>query len=236
MRAYPSTKIFVELTIPEEAETVTVPRFLTQLSFGQPVHMVTEGPQLQVPNTNIKITIAMDEALYPEMSGELLSGWMAQILEPQAWDVLAMRRTSAVLQVARELSEKVLRASGRDGLYAKTHMDEQQHVHILWLPAGTSHAEAYGKVLSTPHIQGLAKSAYNHVQIYGLRFATQEQMDTWAQAHQLESPHPAPKFCIQGLQRPSTILELHDMLAPLGYAVEDLVCSDATHTVFTASQ
>eukprot|EP00971_Amphidinium_carterae_P308265 6126364-Amphidinium_carterae.1 len=73
-------------------------------------------------------------------------------------------------------------------------------------------------------------------QIYGLRFATQEHMDTWAQTHQLESPQPAPKFRIQGLQRPSTILELHDMLGPLGYAVEDLVYSDATHTVFTASQ
>eukprot|EP00971_Amphidinium_carterae_P195607 3881906-Amphidinium_carterae.1 len=89
--------------------------------------MVAEGPQLQVPDTNIKVTITMDETLYPEMSGELLSGWMAQVLEPQAWDVLVLRRTSAILQVARDLSEKVLRASGRDGIYAKTHMDEKQH-------------------------------------------------------------------------------------------------------------
>eukprot|EP00971_Amphidinium_carterae_P156041 3093671-Amphidinium_carterae.1 len=51
----------------------------------------------------------------------------------------------------------------------------------------------------------------------------------------MEVPQPTAKFRIQGLQRATTVLELYDLLAPLGYQVDGLEYSDAAYTVFTAN-
>eukprot|EP00971_Amphidinium_carterae_P020829 410752-Amphidinium_carterae.2 len=91
MRAYSSDKLYVEVSIPEEPEPITIPRFLTQLGFGQPVRMLTEGPELRMPDTNAKVTITVDEIIYPELSGEIIAGWVSAVLEPQAWDIVVLR-------------------------------------------------------------------------------------------------------------------------------------------------
>ena len=130
----------------------------------------------------------------------------------------------------------LLKASGHNHVYFRLHSSdpESDQLEIIWLSENTSYDDAI-KSASEENVFGLAIKRNMDGPRYGLRFQSFTALDEYASKHGMGERHKWGRFRASNIPSSVGLRGVNDMLAPLGWHIEEIEYFGDGGVVFLAS-
>ena len=125
-------------------EITEVPKYLTQLGFGEKVSRTVTGPHVSAPCTMTKVTVKFDTAtgLEPnDLSGRNVAAALVKHIEDGLFlDINVRSDLTATVMIQDSVLDQLMHGSGFDHVYFKVHINDPlaDKYEVLWLSTDTS--------------------------------------------------------------------------------------------------
>ena len=240
---YPSQEVrcSLEVSTPDGSkETVETNKFLTQLGYGRPVERVTHGPCVQAPRTMHKVVARFDSPTGlqdGELTGRIVAEAVCKHIHSALFvDVVVRQDNTCTLMVQDSAVHTLLKASGQHHVYFRLHGTdpEADQLEVIWLPERTTHDDAL-TAASEESAFGLALKRNLDGPRYGVRFQSVTALDAYASKHGMGEKHKWGRFRASNIPSSVGLHGVNDMLAPLGWTIEEIDYFGDSGVVFLAS-
>ena len=145
-----------------------------------------------------------------------------------------MRPWGATFQCVKKESEKLLVASGQNGVYYRYHETEHgEDMELLWLPATVDHETASEWAAQDKRVYGLAEKAKTGR--YALRFKDLDSCLSYAKDHNMEDEARQGRWQLTGLPVVAGVTGLTKLLRDLKWTVTEILYFDDQKAHFLAT-
>ena len=244
LKGYPSQQITVRvqvLTDEGDRKEIHLQRFLIQLGFGRHVQFSATGDLVSISDTMIKMTAKLPAFCgwsAETYRGNTFATILSEYIDIQLVESLQTRDgNSATFYAHQSVVSTLLQASGRNGMYIKTHLDheEQFPMDLYWLPDHISMEEGL-EYATHPSALGLvAKNSKNHPR-FAVRFKDIDDIQEFTKKHGLPSHVDNGRWRLDGLTPAIGSAGAIQFLEAHGWIVEELLYFGLNHVVYTASK
>ena len=241
---YGSTQVRCGLKITNssgQVEQVEVTKFLTQLGFGKPVEMATQGPCVAAPRTMIKVVIRYDIPAgvpFEELNSRTVANTLSRYVNEAFFlDIVTRADGTATAMVQDTVIHSLLEASGTDHVFFKPHSTEpiSDEIALHWLSDQCTYEEAMG-IRDSSKALGLALKRTSNGPKYGLRFANTAGLEKFLKDNSLGDRHLWGRFKATNIPTSVGFAGLHSMLSPYKWKIQEVEYFGEGHAVFLASE
>ena len=241
LRAYPRDLISCTLVVAAANGThehVQAKRWLVQLGFGTHAMRRVEGEEIHIGVHMVKMVCKLSPlrgwAIGPHPSSVLMSQITAHIVEAAVEHVVSREDGSFTFYCHASSVDKVLQASGQQGVYYKVHQDESisQTFDLLWLPEEYSPDDG-SRLCSDSRVFGMVEKGKNGR--LALRFRDSDSMSAFAREKGLDDVSALGRWKVSGVPVSAGLHGLVEMLLAKSWKVEQVVYLDDTHAIFLSA-
>eukprot|EP00971_Amphidinium_carterae_P127521 2526675-Amphidinium_carterae.1 len=217
LRGYPSQFSWVQLLVSEGGaiRRVRAQKYIVQCGFGLPVQVVVTGERIDIPTLSTRLVFKHreeDGTILP-LAGADLFRLLADVVSPACVEDLVVRRNGESLTalVPKQLAGKLLRESGKQGLFIKP-QGQNEEFELLWLPEGTALPAAVHIQQGESQGQGLAAKQTALGRRYAVRFRTLADCEEAAVRLQLTDQSALGRWKATGIPNGMSSVELFHIL------------------------
>ncbi len=172
-----------------EITSAQVKRHLIQLGFGEPVIQSAQGDLVEIPITMHKMVAKFPPSFdwFPDMiTGSSVSSLLQEHVHEAAIEDILVRPDmySATMLIHESEVDKLLRASGKHGVFYKMHKSSQfrSSFELCWLEDGTT-LNAALSLCTKPTMFGIAAKSTKSKIRYAIRFSDVTSLQAFCQEH-----------------------------------------------------
>ncbi|CAK0853303.1 unnamed protein product [Prorocentrum cordatum] len=241
LRGYPRARVDCQLSVADaggERTTARVTRWLVQLGFGEQVKKRAIGAAVDIGFHMVKMVAKLSSrhewSTGPQLAAILVQHLVANDISEGALDSSVTREDgTATFLVHSTLVAKVLRLSGKSGIFLKVHKDQREHeaMELVWLPDLTELAVAL-QMANDDRVHGLAEKGNGRL---ALRCKTVPDAAAIVQKEGLQDTPDVPRWKVTGVPLAAGTHGLYDMLIAQDWKVADVIFMDAKQAIFHAT-
>jgi hypothetical protein len=241
LSGFPRTQVWCNMAVMAEGaerKTVQVRRWMTQLGYGQPVLQKHFGPTVQLYSTMKEMVVKFHPMHdWPEQKlpvGIIFEELSKIVSEHALSDIQPRESMSASFLCHADYIDKLLRSSGRRGIFIKEKKDSGPPLELLWLGEEQTFQGALDMAEKAATSLGIAQKGPPSATRYALRFRSHDALMKFAKEVGLEETAALGRFKLSGVH---TGVGTHGVLAFLieqKWSDVEVIYVSSDHAIFLA--
>ena len=241
---YPVQELTCTFLVKEDDGTeksILVRRHLVQLGFGKEVTQNVTGDLVSVPTHMHKVVIKLPFIFgwrQEACTAQTFAKFLEKHIPAPAYENITVRQDqSATVYVHESEIEKLLRASGLEGIFVKLHASSNllPNADILWLPPEVSLDEANQLAQNDASTIGVVSKNSKVTPRFAVRFSEQSKLQHFAKANHIEDLSIYSRWRLTGLPVQTGALGALQLLESRGWDVKEILYFTPSQCNFLAS-
>ena len=206
LSGFPRTQVWCNMAVMAEGaerKTAQVRRWMTQLGYGQPVIQKHSGPTVQSYSTMKEMVVKFHPMHdWPEQKlpiGIVFEELSKIVSEHPLSDIQPRESMSASFLCHADYVDKLLRSSGRRGIFIKEKKDSGPPLELLWLGEEPTFQGALDMAEKAATSLGIAQKGPPSATRYALRFRNHDTLMKFAKENGLEATASLGRFMLSGV-------------------------------------